>query len=126
MKDGGLLPIKSANYAAASGGAISFILKAELTGGNTVSIFSGDAPCKFQIVDAWSVAKSADGGTWEIDDGTNEIIAAVTVTGTDKTINRAATIDDAYHQIALAGSLRVVGDGSDADVFVYLLCIRVA
>jgi hypothetical protein len=78
-----------------------------------------------RILDAWSVARSADGGTWKVTDGTNDIIPAVTVTGTDKTINRAALIDDAYYEIAASGSLSVVGDGSLADVEVTILAMRV-
>jgi hypothetical protein len=103
-----------------------FILKATLTAGSTVQIYDENAPFKFEILDAWSVAKSADGGTWKLTDGTHDITNAVTVTGTDKTINRAGTIDDAYNQIAAStGSLSVVGDGTLADADVYIMCIRV-
>jgi hypothetical protein len=102
-----------------------FWLKATLTAGNTVAIYTTNTPFKMRILDAWSVARSADGGTWKVTDGTNDIIAAVTVTGTDKTINRAATIDDAYYEIAAGGSLSVVGDGSLADVEVNILAVRV-
>ena len=100
-------------------------LRASLTAGNTVAIFTANAPCKMRILDAHSVARSADGGTWKITDGTNDIIPAVTVTGTDKTINRAAAIDDAYYEIAAGGSLSVVGDGSLADVEVTVTAMRV-
>lgn len=126
VKDGGLSPIKSANYAAASGGALAFIVKAQLVAGNTVTIFNADAPCKFRVVDAWSIAESADGGTWKLDNGTNDLTNAVTVTGTDKTRNALTTLDDAYHEIASAGTLRAVGDGAAADCTVYVLCMRVA
>lgn len=107
-------------------GGISFLLKATLTAGSTVTIHNANAPFKYEVVDAWSVAKSADGGTWKVDNGTNDISDAVTVTGTDKTLDRAGTIDDAYCQIAAAGSLRVVGDGSLADADVYIHCVRVS
>ena len=109
----------------ASGG-VSFILTATLAAGNTVGIHNANAPFKYRIIDAWSVAKSADAGTWKITDGTNDITDAVAVTATDKTVNRAGTIDDAYYEIASSGSLSVVGDGSLADVDVYIKCIRVA
>ncbi len=49
----------------------------------------------------------------------------MTVTAVDKTIDRVGTIDDAYHDIAAGGSLTVVGDGANADVEVYILCMRV-
>jgi len=107
-------------------GGQSFILTAELTAGSTVQIYNAAAPFKFKVLDAWSVAKSADGGTWKLTDGSNDISDTVTVTGTDKTIDRVGTIDDAYHEIAAGWSLSVVGDGANADVIVYINCIRVS
>jgi hypothetical protein len=101
------------------------VLKASLTAGNTVALYTANTPYKLRILDAHSVARSADGGTWKITDGTNDIIPAVTVTSTDKTINRAAAIDDAYYEIAAGGSLSVVGDGSLADVEVTITAMRV-
>jgi hypothetical protein len=101
------------------------VLKATLTAGNTVALYTANTPYKMRILDAHSVARSADGGTWKVTDGTNDIIPAVTVTGTDKTINRAAAIDDAYYEIAAGGSLSVVGDGSLADVEVTITAVRV-
>jgi len=59
-------------------------------------------------------------------DNTNDITNTVTVTGTDKTINRAGTIDDSKYEIAANGSLSVVGDGANADVEVYIQAIRVS
>ena len=106
--------------------AVPFTLSATLTAGNTVQIYNSDAPFKFRILDAWSIAKSADAGTWKLTDGTNDVTDAVAVTATDKTIDRAGTIDDGYNEIAASGSLSVVGDGSLADVDVTILCVRVA
>lgn len=104
----------------------TFILKATISAGSTVQIHNTNAPFKYRILDAWSIAKSADGGSWKLTDGSNDITDTVTVTGTDKTINRVGTIDDTYWEIAKDGSLSVVGDGSLADAEVYILCIRVA
>jgi len=109
-----------------SNGALPFVLQATLSGGNTVQIHNSNAPFKYRILDAWSVATSADGGTWKLTDGTNDVTDAVTVTGTDKAIDRAGIIDDAYHEIAAGGSLSVVGDGANADCEVHVLCMRVA
>lgn len=106
--------------------AIPFMITATLTAGNTVAVYSSNAPFKFRIVKAWSVAKSADAGTWKLTNGANDITNAVAVTATDKTVNLVGTIDDAYHEIAANGSLSVVGDGSLADVDVYIQCIRVS
>jgi len=113
-----------ANYG--DDGGVVFVLKATLTGGDTVQIHNSDAPFKYRILDAWSVATSADGGSWKLTDGSNDITDTVTVTGTDKTINRVGTIDDAYYEIAASGSLSVVGDGTLADVEVYVLAMRIA
>ena len=109
-----------------SSGGVSVIFKAALMAGSTVQIHNANAPYKYRILDAWSVARSADAGTWKLTDGTNDITDAVAVTATDKTINRAGTIDDVYHEIAASGSLSVVGDGTLADVEVYVLAMRVA
>ena len=106
--------------------AIPFILTATLTGGNTVQIHNSDAPFKYRVINAWAVAQSADGGTWKVTDGTNDITNAVAAGATDKGMSWPATIDDAYHEIAASGSLSVVGDGSLADVIVYIECIRVS
>ncbi len=106
-------------------GGVPFILTAAITNGNTVAIHTANAPFKYRIIDAWSVAKSADGGTWKLTDGTNDITNAVAVTATDKTVNRVGTIDDAKNEIAAAGSLSVVG-GTGSDVDVYILCVRVS
>ena len=105
---------------------IPFILTATLVAGSTVQIHNADAPFKYRVIDAWSVAQSADAGTWKLTDGTSDITDAVAVTATDKTIDRAGTIDDAEHEVAASGSLSVVGDGALADVLVYIQCIRVS
>lgn len=109
-----------------SNGGLSVIFTATLTAGSTVAVHNVNAPFKYRIVDAWSIATSADGGTWKITDGTHDISNTVTVTGTDKTINRAGTLDDAYNEIAADGSLSVVGDGANADCQVYVLAVRVS
>lgn len=125
VKDAGLAPVKTANYAATAGG-VSFILTGTLVAGNTVTIHNADAPFSYRILDAWSVATSADAGTWKLENGATDITNAVTVTAADKTINRAGTIDDAVHRIAASGTLRCIGDGALADVIIYVLCMRVS
>jgi len=107
-------------------GGVTIVLTTTLTAGSTVQIHNSNAPFKYRVLDAWSVAKSADGGTWKVTDGTDDITNVVTVTGTDKTINRAGTIDDAKYEIPASGSLSVVGDGANADCEVNILCVRVA
>lgn len=128
VADAGLTGSKHANQSTSSGtpGTAAVIVRATLVGGNTVTIWNANAPYKARIIDAWSVATSADGGTWKVDNGTNDIIAAVTITGSDKAVNRAASIDDAYHEVASSGTLRVVGDGANADAIVYIMLEHVA
>jgi len=107
-------------------GAVTFVLTATITGGQDVNIYNADAPFEFRILDAWSVAKSADGGSWKLTNGSNDITDTVTISGTDKTIDRAGTIDDAHHEITVDGSLVVDADGVNADCEVYVLCMRVS
>lgn len=106
---------------------LPFLIQANMSNLSAAfSIYSSNAPFKFKILDAWSVNKSGDGGTWAIDDGTNTIVAAVTVAANDTDIDRAATIDDAYATIAASGSLRIVPDGGGAlDADVYIMAVRV-
>lgn len=116
---------ESAAVQANATGGLPVIFRATLTAGSTVQVHNSDAPYAYRVLDAWSVATSADGGTWKLTDGSNDITDAVAVTATDKTIDRAGTIDDDYHAIAASGSLSVVGDGANADVEVYILAVRV-
>ena len=116
------------NHAANIGanGGVPFILTAAITSGNTVVIHNANAPFKYRVINAWSVATSNAGGTWTVKNGANAITDTVAITATDKTINKAGTIDDTYHEIAAAGSLSIVCDGSLAHVIVYIECVRVA
>jgi len=110
----------------ATNGGIPMVFAASLTAGGTVLVHDDNAPFAYRVIDAWSVAMSADGGSWQVEDGANAITGTVTVTATDGAIDRAGQIDDAYHEIAAEGTLRVVGDGSIADVVVYILAVRVS
>ena len=110
----------------AAGGGLTFLLKATIAAGADVTIHDANAPFKYRILDAWSVAASADGGSWKLTDGSNDISDTVTVTGTDKTIDRIGTIDDAYHEIVADGTLTVDADGVNADCEVYIMCMRVS
>jgi hypothetical protein len=124
QKIGNLTGIHVADIGA--NGGVPFVLTATLVAGNTVVIHNANAPFKYRVIKAWSVATSGDGGTWQVKNGADAVTNAVAITATDKTVNSVDTIDDAYHEVAANGSLSVVGDGSLADVIVYIECVRVA
>ena len=91
---------------------------------------------KTRIVDAWCVKQGADGhateDTIQVSDGTNAITDAMAIGApNDNGITRAASIDDAYHEIAAAGTLGIevvkgAGGGNDTQCTVYVLGLRVA
>ena len=87
---------------------------------------------KTRVLDVWVLNRGAGtaSDTITVTDGTTAITDAIDISGADKTIARAGTIDDAVHEIAAAGTLRVTEtDGGSSDspaVSVYVLCVRVA
>ena len=86
---------------------------------------------KTRVIDAWAV-KTADAGgaanTVQVSNGANAITDAMVINIADQTIARAATINDANHEIAAGGTLRIarVKAGGNAACIVYVLGIRVA
>ena len=91
---------------------------------------------KTRVIDAWVVKTSADGHATEdtivVGSGASAITDAMAIgANNDKSVTRAATIDDANHEIAAAGKLRVTwvkgaGGGNNVACIVYVLGIRVA
>ena len=83
-------------------------------------------PFKIRVIDAWAVrTEGANAGTFKITDGTNDITDAVAQAAVDEDIDRATQIDDAFHEIAAAGDLKVVTTGAANAPIVYVLAIRV-
>lgn len=82
---------------------------------------------KSRVVDVWCVATAAGGAadTITVKNGANAITDAIDLNVSDKVIVRAATIDDAQHEIAAGGTLRVSG-ASGVTAVVYVMVIRVA
>ena len=85
---------------------------------------------KSRVVDAWVVMTGAGVATTTltVQNAANPITDGMDVSVADKSIVRAAEIDDDFHEIAGAGILRVkteVGATQPACT-VYVLCIRVA
>jgi len=96
-----------------------------------VNIYNADAPFDFLVVDAWSINKSADGGTWKLNNGAGgagtDITNAVTVAASDNDIDRPTSIDDSAWAIASGGSLSIVPDGGGAlDCMIFVKIARLA
>lgn len=106
---------------------ITFLIRVYLTNRNaTPTVIAGIPADKFVVLDAWSQNLSGDTGTWQLDDGTNVLHAAVTVAAVDQDIDRLVVLDNAYATIAAAGTLRVICDaGGLLDCFLNVLCMRV-
>ncbi len=91
---------------------------------------------KTRVIDAWCVKTGADGHATEdtivVGNGANAITNAMAIgANNDKSITRAATIDDANHEIAAAGKLRITwvkgaGGGNNVACEVYVRGLRVA
>lgn len=95
-----------------------------------VNIYNSNAPFKFRIVRAWSINRSADGGTWKLNNGAagagTDITNAVTVAANDQDIDEPTDYDDSVLNIASSGSLSIVPDGGGAlDCDVYIEIMRV-
>jgi hypothetical protein len=106
-------------------GGIPFILTATLTAGNTVVIHNANAPFKYKVINVWGIPLTGDTGTFQVKNGTNAITDAIVV-ATANGFCWVTTIDHTYNVIDANGTLSVAGDGSLADVDVFIMCIRVA
>lgn len=110
---------------------IPFVIPYVLTNqAAAVNIYNSNSPIKFQIIDAWSISTSADGGTWKLNDAAagagTDITDVVTVAASDKDRDAITELDNAAWQIASSGSLSIVPDGGGAlDCEIYIMCIRV-
>lgn len=104
--------------------AITYVFTVGAASG--LEIFNADVPFAFEIVDVIVQARATEGsGTLKITDGTNDITDLIAC-DTDKTRAVAATIDNAYSQIAVGGTLEVVcvgGTIADIQALVTILVI---
>lgn len=85
---------------------------------------------KTRVTDAWLVLTGAGvaSAVLTVKNGATAITNGMAASGADTTVSRAGTIDDAQHEIAAAGTLRVTGSGgaSQPAAIVYVLGVRVA
>lgn len=114
-------------------GGIPILFRINAPGGASATVDT-TMTHKIRVLDAWVL----NTGTGTASDtvqvingaGTNYITNAIDISGADKTIARAGTIDDAYHEIAAAATLRISetdGGGTDSPpTTTYILAVRVA
>ena len=87
---------------------------------------------KTRILDAWLVKTAGAGGasdTITVKNGADAITDAMDINVADKIMVRAGEIDDAKHEIAAAGTLRIAmnkSSGNNTACTVYVLGLRVA
>jgi hypothetical protein len=126
--DGEVLP-KSLSSPATS---IPFVIARPIDGGAAASD-DYTVEEKIRVIDVWAVHIGGAGeasDTLQVLNGSNAITDAMDWSGADKAIVRAGEIDDAYHEIAKGGTLRITTVDSDAgdDVgagVVYVLAVKV-
>ena len=88
-----------------------------------IKVFDSDAPAAFQGIDAYVISElTGSGDTVKITDGTNDIVAAMSVATLDLLV-RATDIDLTYAKIAAGGSLSTV-TASGAAGRVFIICQR--
>lgn len=85
---------------------------------------------KTRVIDAWLVLRGAGVATTtvKVQNGATAISNAMAASGSDKDIVRCASIDDAQHEIAAGGTLRIKTEtgASQPDATIYVLGVRVA
>lgn len=84
---------------------------------------------KTRVIDTWLILTGAGvaSAVLTVKNAATAITDGMAASGSDKALVRAATIDDAQHEIAAAGTLRVTGSGGATQpaATVYVLGLRV-
>jgi hypothetical protein len=111
---------------------VPFVVKYSLSNqAAAVNIFNANAPFKFLVIRAWSVATSADGGTWKLNNGAagagTDITNAVAVATSDEDFDEPSDYGSvANRTIASSGSLSIVPDVAGLlDCEIYVEALRV-
>lgn len=89
-------------------GAPDYIHRVDIPAGTTGNVDTVLAH-KSRVIDAWFVKRNAAGGgagTLQLFNGADAITDAMSLNVADQTIVRAATLNDAFHEIAAGGTLR--------------------
>ena len=87
---------------------------------------------KTRVVDCWLIKRTAAGGgagTIQVKNGANAISSTMTIDVADNTVTRTTEINDANHEIAAAGTLRISRTrtaSTDESCTVYVSGVRVA
>jgi len=85
---------------------------------------------KTRVIDAWLVLTGAGvtSAVLTVKNGATAITDGMAASGSDKALVRCATIDDAQHEIAAGGTLRVTGSAGATQpaATVYVLGVRVS
>ena len=104
------------------GGALAIVVTATLAGAGSTAIWPA-VPRRCLVIDAWSRNDSAGGGTWKLNDGTDDICSAVTVAASAGDIDRAVDIDGVKAALETTDALYVVTTGAALDASIFVLCL---
>lgn len=114
-------------------GGLPLLFRIDTPGGATTDV-DATMTNKIRVLDVWVLNRGTGtaSDTIQVTNGTgsNHITDAIDISGADKTVASVGTIDDAYHEIAASGTLRITetdGGGTDSPATtVYILAVRVA
>lgn len=132
IADGILTGAKLANVANANViGGIPVVHRIDIADGVTADV-DVVLTHKTRVIDAYLVKTGGAGGgsdTIQVKNGATAITNAMDINVADTTVVRAGTIDDAQHEIAAAGTLRITRTKASANnvaCVVYVVGLRVA
>ena len=110
-------------------GGIPVLFRTALADAATAD-YSITVPWAVRVVDFWIVKTAGNGAasnTVQLKSGANAITNSLDANVVDTTMVRASTIDDARHELAAGGELRVTNtkSGGNAAAIAYTLCVRI-
>ncbi len=109
LQKGKIVPLVAANGAVNQ--LMAFTYNVTTGAASGLEIFKANAPFKFEVVDVIvQPRENSTNGTLKITNGTNDITDAM-VCAADKTMVRAASIDDLYSEIEADETLEIVCAG---------------